>query len=58
MQISTDNAVALLTNLSEDISHVSTSLSDTKPGTLPSTTVTQTTAEGCIRRQIDIDHIE
>ena len=58
MHGSTDNKIALLTNLSEDISHVSTSLSDTKLGTLTLTTVTQTSGEGYIRRQVNIGHIE
>ena len=58
MHGSTNNAIALLTNLSEDISHTSTSLSDKKPGTLPSTTITQTSGESYIRRQVNIDHIE
>ena len=58
IQGSTDNEIALLTKLSGDISHASTSLSDTKPGTSPSTTVTQTTGEGCIWREVNIDHIE
>ena len=58
MQGSTDKAIALLTNLSEDIADASTSLSDAKSSDLPSTTVTQTTGEGYVRRQVNIDHIE
>ena len=58
MQGSTDKAIALLTNLSEDIADASTSLSDAKSSDLPSTTVTQTTGEGYVRRQVNIDPIE
>ena len=53
MQGSTNNAIALLTNLNEG-----TSVSAHQPYNLPSSTVTQTSGEGCIRRQVNIDHIE
>ena len=54
MHGSTSNAIALLTNLSEDIN----SKSDDKQDTSPSTTVTQISGDGCIRRQVKDNHIE
>ena len=54
MHSSTSNDITLLTNLSEDIN----SMSDNKQDTSQTFTVKQTSGDGCIRRQVNIDHIE